>query len=562
VTGPTGRTGPTGQQGNTGNTGQTGRQGPTGSTGAPGPVGVLSYVFYVDSINGLAGNNGAIGNPVQTITQALALCTAGQSNTIYITPGTYSENLTILNPRISFIGLTNDTFKAIPVLLQASNTALPIITYTPNTSNVAQCLTVFENINMNMNTLTTNAVLFSGGSGSIAQLIFQNVIITGTGSTSAILTTNTGYDGTNTSRISFVNCLVQPTISTAVPMIDIGGYVSLYLMNECQINGTSTGSSLLNIGSTSSAITIANTSFTQEKNVSIITTSSPYPTTITSCFLYMKDLSGATSPLVQLNGLVGLPTAPFTARNNQIISSTTAAVQNLIQLSNGSNNLYLEKNLLSSNATAGSYLVDGSGTDTLTYSANTISSTTITNIYSSSIGLRAALNLDSPSSSTGPTGFTGPTGSSSTVTGPTGPDSTVTGPTGPIGPTGDKTFIIDHPIDSSRYLVHGCVEGPEIGVYYRGKAAIPTTATATPIRLPAYVPIFAKDFTVQLTPLHSPGQLASTYTTTEVIDGQFTVHGPPGEFFWHVYGSRRQIQTEPLKSTVTVAGDGPYRYIV
>jgi hypothetical protein len=32
-----------------------------------------------------------------------------------------------------------------------------------------------------------------------------------------------------------------------------------------------------------------------------------------------------------------------------------------------------------------------------------------------------------------------------------------------------KTFIIDHPIKKDKYLVHACVEGPETGVYYRGK---------------------------------------------------------------------------------------------
>ena len=35
-----------------------------------------------------------------------------------------------------------------------------------------------------------------------------------------------------------------------------------------------------------------------------------------------------------------------------------------------------------------------------------------------------------------------------------------------------KTFIIDHPIDKNKYLVHGCLEGPEFGVYYRGKSEI------------------------------------------------------------------------------------------
>jgi hypothetical protein len=29
--------------------------------------------------------------------------------------------------------------------------------------------------------------------------------------------------------------------------------------------------------------------------------------------------------------------------------------------------------------------------------------------------------------------------------------------------------VIDHPIVKEKYLIHGCLEGPESGVYYRGK---------------------------------------------------------------------------------------------
>jgi hypothetical protein len=35
-----------------------------------------------------------------------------------------------------------------------------------------------------------------------------------------------------------------------------------------------------------------------------------------------------------------------------------------------------------------------------------------------------------------------------------------------------KTFVIDHPVDPERYLVHACLEGPEAGIYYRGKSFV------------------------------------------------------------------------------------------
>ena len=76
------------------------------------------------------------------------------------------------------------------------------------------------------------------------------------------------------------------------------------------------------------------------------------------------------------------------------------------------------------------------------------------------------------------------------------------------------------------------------------------------------MPAFATDFTVQITPIYEPGQPIATYASTKVVNGSFEVHGPPGSFYWLVHGSRGGINIEPLKSEVTVRGDGPYKYIV
>jgi hypothetical protein len=128
-----------------------------------------------------------------------------------------------------------------------------------------------------------------------------------------------------------------------------------------------------------------------------------------------------------------------------------------------------------------------------------------------------------------------------------------------------KTFVIDHPLDSSRYLVHACLEGPEAGVYYRGKSEIVPSTTHVTIRLPEYAVPIATDFTVQITPIYSESDhvhaTTSIYRTTEVTNGAFTVHGPPGRFFWHVHGSRQDIEVEPLRTAVEVKGSGPYRWI-
>lgn len=122
-----------------------------------------------------------------------------------------------------------------------------------------------------------------------------------------------------------------------------------------------------------------------------------------------------------------------------------------------------------------------------------------------------------------------------------------------------KTFVVDHPSDTNRYLVHGCLEGPEAGVYYRGKGHISVSETSVTVELPHYVKSLAADFTVQVTPIYKGG--LRQLNVSEVSDGQFQVFGEPGPFFWTVHGTRNTIDVEPLKAAVTVAGDGPYKWI-
>ena len=129
---------------------------------------------------------------------------------------------------------------------------------------------------------------------------------------------------------------------------------------------------------------------------------------------------------------------------------------------------------------------------------------------------------------------------------------------GEISYTADKTFIIDHPDDPDRYLVHTCLEGPEVGVYYRGEGEI-TNTESTVITLPPYVANLAYVFTIQITHIYD-GQV-KTYSSSRVKNNQFTVYGPNGEFFWMANGTRGETVVEPLKTDVDVRGDGPYRWI-
>lgn len=157
-----------------------------------------------------------------------------------------------------------------------------------------------------------------------------------------------------------------------------------------------------------------------------------------------------------------------------------------------------------------------------------------------------------------------------------------------------KAFVIDHPLDPDRYLVHGCTESPDAGVEYWGVAEI--VGYEATVTLPAYFEALTRDDSrqVQLTvvepetgfprpkpqPPTTPGH---TPTPQELKpgppvipraaasiprDGKFTItcDGPDGtRVSWLVKAARRDagnFPVEPLKSETTVAGDGPYRYIV
>jgi hypothetical protein len=127
---------------------------------------------------------------------------------------------------------------------------------------------------------------------------------------------------------------------------------------------------------------------------------------------------------------------------------------------------------------------------------------------------------------------------------------------------GKKTFVIDHPTDTDKYLVHACLEGPEAGVYYRGRAEIAAGADSTTVSLPDYVHKIASDFTIQITPIYTPEASTGRILAASETDGKtFSVHGMPGPFYWSVHGRRLSVEVEPLKATVQLKGDGPYTYL-
>ena len=132
---------------------------------------------------------------------------------------------------------------------------------------------------------------------------------------------------------------------------------------------------------------------------------------------------------------------------------------------------------------------------------------------------------------------------------------------GPTGPTGSKTFVIDHPIDKNKYLVHACLEGPESGVYYRGEGKITNNYYET-IELPCYVHKLASNFTVNITQIYDEiSEDNQNLKCSRVLNDKFNVYGKNCSFYWHVFGKRLSLEVEPFKNNVNLKGDGPYTWI-
>ncbi len=124
-----------------------------------------------------------------------------------------------------------------------------------------------------------------------------------------------------------------------------------------------------------------------------------------------------------------------------------------------------------------------------------------------------------------------------------------------------KTFVIQHPSKQDNYLVHACLEGPESGVYYRGTAII--LGKFVEIELPDYVCALANSFTVNVTHVYDEANdtECKSYSATRIKNGRFKIYGPCGTVDWVVFGKRADIEVEPLKASVDVKGNGPYRWI-
>jgi hypothetical protein len=114
---------------------------------------------------------------------------------------------------------------------------------------------------------------------------------------------------------------------------------------------------------------------------------------------------------------------------------------------------------------------------------------------------------------------------------------------------GTKNFKIDHPLDpKNKDLIYSCLEGPEIGVYIRGRIT-----NRTEIELPIYWKelVDISTISVQLQPIGAHQNIIVKRWDEKKIYLQ-AQGGMPIDCFYHIYAERKDVP----KLEVEVSKDG------
>jgi hypothetical protein len=107
-----------------------------------------------------------------------------------------------------------------------------------------------------------------------------------------------------------------------------------------------------------------------------------------------------------------------------------------------------------------------------------------------------------------------------------------------VAATVSKPFVIDHPTKQNKKLVHVALEGPENGVYVRGRLT-----NKKVIDLPDYWSAFVDEESITVN-LQAIGKSQNLFIK-EIKNNQIFIENSIDEFidcFYHVYGSRKDIE--------------------
>ena len=108
-----------------------------------------------------------------------------------------------------------------------------------------------------------------------------------------------------------------------------------------------------------------------------------------------------------------------------------------------------------------------------------------------------------------------------------------------VAATQAKPFVIDHPTKPDKKLVHVALEGPENGVYVRGRLT-----DTNYIELPDYWLNFVDEdsITIQLQPIgHSQNLFVEVIKGSRIYIKESSI-GASIDCYYHVYGTRKDIE--------------------
>lgn len=100
-----------------------------------------------------------------------------------------------------------------------------------------------------------------------------------------------------------------------------------------------------------------------------------------------------------------------------------------------------------------------------------------------------------------------------------------------------KNFVIDHPTQEGKKLVHTCLEGPENGVYVRGRLLNDSV-----IQLPEYWTglVDESSITVSITPIGAHQDIIVKRVGENAVHLQ-AKGGMPINCYYHVFGTRKDV---------------------
>ena len=118
--------------------------------------------------------------------------------------------------------------------------------------------------------------------------------------------------------------------------------------------------------------------------------------------------------------------------------------------------------------------------------------------------------------------------------------------------TGTKAFQIDHPADpENKFLMHYCIESPEVLNLYRGNVVFDSNGDAY-VNMPDYFNAININFSYQLTPIGT--SMPNLYVSEEMTNGRFKISGGVSgkKVSWEVFGERNDewVKQNPTSKVV------------